>query len=104
WLVWKLTGGRVHATDATNASRTLCLDPRTVAWDPEMLARLTLLRDVPPTRVDSSGPCAETSDVGWLPAGVPIAGIAGDQQAALFGQACYAGGSAENSYRNASSL
>ena len=64
WLVWKLTGGRVHATDATNASRTLCLDLRTLAWDEEMLARLTIPREVLPTVVDSAGLIAETSDVG----------------------------------------
>ena len=98
WLVWKLTGGRVHVTDATNASRTLCLGLRTVAWDDEMLARLTIPREVLPTVVDSSGPIAETNDLGWLPAGVPITGIAGDQQAALFGQACYEVGSAKNTY------
>ena len=98
WLVWKLTRGRVHATDATNASRTLCLGVRSVDWDAEMLALLRVPREVLPAIVDSSGVCAETSDVGWLPAGVPIAGIAGDQQAALFGQACYEPGSAKNTY------
>jgi glycerol kinase len=98
WLIWKLTGGRVHATDVTNASRTLCLDLRAVDWDAEMLALLDVPREVLPAIVDSSGVCAETSDVGWLPAGVPIGGIAGDQQAALFGQACYEPGSAKNTY------
>jgi glycerol kinase len=98
WLIWKLTGGRVHATDATNASRTLCLNLRTVDWDDEMLQLLGVPRELLPAVVDSSGPCAETSDVGWLPAGVPIAGIAGDQQAALFGQACYEPGAAKNTY------
>ena len=98
WLIWKLTGGRVHATDVSNASRTLCLDLKRVDWDAEMLALLQVPREVLPSIVDSSGVCAETSDVGWLPAGVPIAGIAGDQQAALFGQACYAVGSAKNTY------
>ena len=98
WLIWKLTGGRVHATDVSNASRTLCLDLRRVDWDAEMLALLQIPREILPSIVDSSGVCAETSDVGWLPAGVPIAGIAGDQQAALFGQACYAAGSAKNTY------
>ncbi len=98
WLLWKLTGGRVHATDATNASRTLCLDLRTVDWDPELLALLAVPREVLPAIVDSSGFCGETVDVGWLPAGVPITGIAGDQQAALFGQACYAAGDAKNTY------
>jgi glycerol kinase len=98
WLLWKLTGGRVHATDVTNASRTLCLDLRAVTWDPEMLRLLGVPREMLPAVVDSSGPIAETSDLGWLPAGVPIAGVAGDQQAALFGQACHEPGSAKNTY------
>jgi glycerol kinase len=98
WLVWKLTGGRVHATDVTNASRTLLLDLRSVDWDAEMLSLLAVPRETLPAVVDSCGVCAETSDVGWLPAGVPIAGIAGDQQAALFGQACYEPGGAKNTY------
>ena len=98
WLLWKLTGGRVHATDVTNASRTLCLGLRSVDWDAEMLDLLGVPRAVLPIVVDSSGVCAETNDLGWLPAGVPIAGIAGDQQAALFGQACYEIGSAKNTY------
>ena len=98
WLVWRLTGGRVHATDVSNASRTLCLDLRSADWDAEMLALLEVPRELLPRVVDSSGVVGETSDVGWLPAGVPIAGIAGDQQAALFGQACYEVGSAKNTY------
>ena len=98
WLLWKLTGGRVHATDVTNASRTLCLGLRAVDWDAEMLGLLGVPRELLPAVVDSSGPVAETSDLGWLPAGVPIAGVAGDQQAALFGQACYETGSAKNTY------
>ena len=98
WLLWKLTSGRVHATDVTNASRTLCLDLHRVEWDPQMLELLNVPREVLPALVDSSGVSGETADVGWLPAGVPIAGIAGDQHAALFGQACYATGSAKNTY------
>jgi glycerol kinase len=98
WLLWKLTAGRLHATDATNASRTLCLGLRSVDWDDEMLELLGVPRALLPAVVDSSGVCAETNDVGWLPADVPIAGIAGDQQAALFGQACYEPGSAKNTY------
>src|SRR2546422_853090 len=89
WLLWKLTRGRVHATDASNASRTLCLNLSSVDWDERMCALLRVPREVLPTIVDSSGPCGETSDLGWLPGGIPIAGIAGDQQAALFGQACF---------------
>jgi glycerol kinase len=98
WLVWKLTGGRVHATDATNASRTLCLDIRTGEWDGEMLKILGVPRSMLPVVAPSSGVLGETVDLGWLPRGVPIAGVAGDQQAALFGQACLAPGEAKNTY------
>jgi glycerol kinase len=98
WLVWKLTDGRVHATDATNASRTLCLDVRSGAWDDEMLKLLAVPHAMLPDVVPSSGVVAETVDLGWLPRGVPIAGIAGDQQAALFGQACFTPGEAKNTY------
>ena len=98
WLVWKLTGGRRHATDATNASRTLLLNLKSGDWDAQMLSVLGVPREVLPTVVASSGVCDETVELGWLPAGVPIAGIAGDQQAALFGQACYQPGAAKNTY------
>src|SRR5438046_5509610 len=98
WLLWKLTGGRVHATDASNASRTLCLNPRTGDCDDDLLSLLGVPRAVLPTVVASSGVVGETVDLGWLPRGVPVAGIAGDQQAALFGQACYAPGTAKNTY------
>ena len=98
WLVWKLTGGRVHATDVTNASRTLCLNLETVDWDDDMLKALRVPRAMLPRLVPSSGVIGETADLGWLPAGVPIAGIAGDQHAALFGQACYVRGSVKNTY------
>jgi len=98
WLLWKLTRGRVHATDVSNASRTLCLDLARVAWDERMCALLDVPREVLPEIVDSSGVCGETAELGWLPRGVPIAGIAGDQQAALFGQACFKTGDAKNTY------
>ena len=98
WLLWKLTGGRVHATDVTNASRTLLLDLRRGDWDAEMLALLDVPSGVLPTIQPSSGVVGETADIGWLPSGIPIAGIAGDQQAALFGQACYEPGAAKNTY------
>jgi len=98
WLLWKLTGGVVHATDVTNASRTLCLDLRRGDWDDELLGILGVPRALMPTVVASSGVIGETEDLGWLPRGVPIAGVAGDQQAALFGQACHARGHAKNTY------
>ncbi|HMH50692.1 MAG TPA: glycerol kinase GlpK [Candidatus Acidoferrum sp.] len=98
WLLWKLTGGAVHATDVSNASRTLCLNLRTVEWDDEMLALLGVPRAMLPRVMPSAGIFGETTGLGWLPRGVPVAGIAGDQQAALFGQACYDVGSAKNTY------
>jgi len=98
WLLWKLTRGRVHATDVSNASRTLCLDLARVEWDERMCTLFNVPREVLPDIVDSAGVCAETADLGWLPGGVPIAGIAGDQQAALFGQACFKAGDAKNTY------
>ena len=98
WLLWKLTGGAVHATDASNASRTLCLDLRSGEWDDQMLGILGVPREILPSVIPSSGSCGETVELGWLPRGIPIAGIAGDQQAALFGQACHAPGSAKNTY------
>ena len=98
WLLWKLTGGTVHATDVSNASRTLCLNLRTGEWDDEMLALLGVPRALLPRVMPSVGIFGETVDLGWAPRGVPIAGIAGDQQAALFGQACYQTGAAKNTY------
>jgi glycerol kinase len=98
WLLWKLTAGAVHATDVSNASRTLCLNLATADWDDEMLALLGVPRAMLPRVRPSAGVFGETADLGWLPRGVPVAGIAGDQQAALFGQACFAPGSAKNTY------
>ena len=98
WLVWKLTGGRVHATDVTNASRTLCLNLRTTEWDDEMLRMLGVPRAILPEVKPSAGVFGETVKLDWLRAGVPIAGIAGDQHAALFGQACHERGMAKNTY------
>jgi glycerol kinase len=98
WLLWKLTGGAVHATDATNASRTLCLNLDTGDWDPDMLAALDIPRPLMPAIRPSSGVLGVTANLGWLPRGVPVAGVAGDQQAALFGQACYESGALKNTY------
>src|SRR4051812_40727352 len=95
WLVWQLTKGAVHVTDASNASRTLMFNIHDRTWDDELLALLDIPREVLPRVVPSSGICAETSLNGVA---VPIAGIAGDQQAALFGQACHAPGLAKNTY------
>ena len=97
WLVWKLTGGRVHVTDVSNASRTMVFDIHRAAWDDELLAALELPRALLPSTVRSSGVVAET-DGSHFGAAIPIAGLAGDQQAALFGQACFAAGEAKNTY------
>jgi glycerol kinase len=95
WLVWHLTGGTDHVTDASNASRTLLFDLARGDWDDELLALFDVPREVLPRIVESSGVCAYTMLDGLV---VPIAGIAGDQQAALFGQACLAPGLAKNTY------
>ena len=97
WLIWKLTGGRVHATDVSNASRTMLFDIRHNAWDPELLKLLHVPASVLPRVFPSSHVYGE-SDPEWLGAPVPIAGVAGDQQAALFGQACFEAGLAKNTY------
>jgi glycerol kinase len=97
WLVWKLTGGRVHATDASNASRTLLFNLQTLRWDPALLRLFDIPASVLPQVVPSSGVLGETEPA-LLGAPVPIAGLAGDQQAALFGQACFAPGMAKNTY------
>jgi glycerol kinase len=97
WLLWQLTGGRIHATDASNASRTLLLNLHTGEWDDALLKILRIPREVLPSVHDSSGVIGEVTSVPAL-RGVPIAGIAGDQQAALFGQACWRPGMAKNTY------
>jgi glycerol kinase len=97
WLVWRLTGGRSHVTDATNASRTLLYDIAAGDWDDELLDLFEIPRGLLPTVVDSSGVIGPTAaDV--LGAPLPIAGVAGDQQAALFGQACTAPGMSKVTY------
>jgi glycerol kinase len=97
WLLWRLTGGAAHATDPSNASRTLCFDIRALQWDPELCAWLGVPLAVLPRVLPSAGVFGETA-AGALPAGIPVAGIAGDQQAALFGQACLEPGMAKNTY------
>ena len=97
WLVWNLTGGRLHVTDASNASRTLLFNIHTLRWDDALLALFRIPRSLLPTVVPSSRVLGETNAAVF---GVPIAiaGIAGDQQAATFGQACYQPGMAKNTY------
>jgi glycerol kinase len=94
WLVWRLTGGE-HLTDVTNASRTMLLDIGSLEWDEELLALFGVPRSVLPAVVPSSGELAEGELLG---ARLPVTGIAGDQQAALFGQACFAPGQAKATY------
>ena len=98
WLVWQLTRGRVHVTDRTNASRTLLFNIHTGDWDDELLRILGIPREILPAVVPSSGVVGETVEGLPVPAGIPIAGIAGDQQAALFGQQCVEPGLAKNTY------
>ena len=95
WLVWKLSGGSVHVTDATNASRTMLFDIHRGEWDDELLALFNVPQALLPVVVPSSEVCAH-ADIGGVR--LPIAGIAGDQQAALFGQACHSPGLAKNTY------
>ncbi len=98
WLLWKLTGGRVHATDPTNASRTMLYDIHRHRWDAELLDVLGVPRPLLPEVRPSSGVFGVTGAAGSLPDGVPVAGIAGDQQAALYGQGCWEPGMAKNTY------
>lgn len=97
WLIWKLTGGRVHATDVSNASRTMLFDIRHNVWDHELLKLLHVPDSLLPQVVPSAHVVAET-DAALLGGAIPIAGNAGDQQAALFGQACFKAGLAKNTY------
>jgi glycerol kinase len=97
WLIFKLTGGRVHATDVTNASRTLLLNLESLEWDEEMLSLFEVPRAVLPEVRDSAGDFGET-DAEILGKPIPILGVAGDQQAAAFGQACFAPGDVKSTY------
>lgn len=97
WMTWRLSGGRRHVTDATNASRTLLYDSGKGAWDDELLALFGVPRALLPEVVDSSGVVCE-SDEALLGAAIPIAAMIGDQQAALFGQACTGRGMAKVTY------
>jgi glycerol kinase len=98
YLLWRLTGGALHATDVTNASRTLLFDLRGLDWSAEMLALFGVPAEVLPKAVSSSEVYGTTRGVPGLPDGVPIAGVAGDQQSALFGQACFDPGDAKCTY------
>lgn len=98
WLIWKLTGGAVHATDFTNASRTLIFNIRTKKWDIELLKILDVPQNILPDVKLSSSIFGRTAKSSLLVDGIPIAGVAGDQQAALFGQGCFLPGEIKNTY------
>ena len=97
WLIWKLTKGAVHVTDYSNASRTMLFNINTLEWDEEILAELDIPKSMLPTVKPSSCIYGE-ADSSFLGGAIPIAGAAGDQQAALFGQTCFAAGEAKNTY------
>jgi len=97
FLIWRLSGGRLHITDVSNASRTMLYNIHTLDWDEEILAELRIPRAMLP-QVRPSSQFYGLADAGLLGAAVPIAGAAGDQQAALFGQTCFAPGQAKNTY------
>jgi len=98
WLIHRLTGGRVHATDVSNASRTLLFNIRDLAWDPELAAMCGVPMSILPEVRESCGVFGETDPAAFLGIAAPIAGVAGDQQAALFGQACFRPGMTKNTY------
>jgi glycerol kinase len=98
WLIWKLTGGAAHVTDYSNASRTLMYNIYEMKWDEELLTLLGVPASMLPEVRSSSGVCGRTVPHHFFGSSIPIAGMAGDQQAALFGQACYREGMAKNTY------
>lgn len=98
WLLWYLTGGKVHVTDYTNASRTMLFNIDTLTWDDELLDLLRVPKSVLPKVQPSGSIFGRTQNILPLPDGIPIAGIAGDQQSALFGQLCTRTGMAKNTY------
>ena len=103
WLIWKLTGGKAHVTDMTNASRTLLFNIRTLKWDKELIKILNIPPAIFPSVQNSGSIFGYTESLGKgrdrsLPSGVPIASVLGDQQAALYGQGCYEAGTIKNTY------
>ncbi len=104
WLLWKLTGGAVHATDASNASRTQLLNLRQCRWDQELLTLFGIPEACLPEVRASSGIFGSTARCGTLPAGVPVTGMIGDSHAALFGHAAFAPGAVKATYGTGSSL
>ena len=104
FLVWRLTGGAAHVTDVTNASRTMLMNLADLSWDDELLGILDIPREILPEIRGSAEIYGTTKGVPGLPDGIPIAGMAGDQQAALFGQCCFAEGEAKCTYGTGSFL
>jgi glycerol kinase len=98
FLIWRLTGGARHVTDVSNASRTLLLNLKTAAWDDDLCKFLSVPRAVLPDVLPSSGEFGRTRGLDFLPDGIPITGVAGDQQASLFGQCCFSPGDAKCTY------
>ncbi len=98
WLVWNLSNGHVHVTDYSNASRTMLFNINTLVWDKELLGILDIPEIMMPRVLPSSYIYGQTSEILHIKSGIPIAGIAGDQQAALFGQACFEKGMVKNTY------
>jgi glycerol kinase len=98
WVLWNLTGRNVHSTDYTNASRTMLFNIRQKKWDKDILKKFNIPISMLPEVKKSSGFFGKTMKLGKLPAGIPVCGIAGDQQAALFGQACFNPGTMKNTY------
>jgi len=98
WILWNLTGGKTHSTDYSNASRTMLFNIKQMKWDVSLLKKFKIPKSMLPEVKRSSGEFGVTARIGKLSAGIPIAGIAGDQQAALFGQACFEPGTMKNTY------
>ncbi len=98
FLVWRLTSGKIHVTDVSNASRTLMMDLHDLNWSDDLLEPLGVPKSILPEIVPSSSIYGKTSGLDFLPDGIPIAGMAGDQQAALFGQACFEPGQSKCTY------
>ncbi len=98
WLIWKLSGGAYHVTDVSNASRTMLFNIQNLQWDAELLEYFNVPKQILPKIVDSAGELAFTDSNLFFGKQIPISGIAGDQQAALFGQACYQTGMVKNTY------
>lgn len=98
WLLWRLTGGAVHATEPTNAARTMLYDIHRHRWDDDLLEAMGIPAAVLPEVLPTCGELGRTTDLDGLPTGLPVAGVAGDQQAALFGQCCWRPGMVKSTY------